>query len=452
MNKGHTPVGTTGIGSEADANPVNERLVFWAFLSLAIFQVILVAASWGHWPLVVALCVLCAVRGGINAAVLPWLQRKGLERLGVWVILSSNLLNSTATAVILQWNSLAWCNVLFQAVFLNGFRERETHSVLNRAGLCLFLAVSAVLAFRAGNPVSTIAPFCVIAWLLYIIGEERCQMLVSALDSSREKHGQLVRMQAQLVAQEKLSSLGLLAAGVAHEINNPMAFVTSNVRALARDLETLGQRPEELREYVEEVLPATLDGIRRVNAIVADLRRFAREDSGEPAAFDVNAEVNSALRLSQGELKGHCQVRVELGEVPPVVGQGRQIGQVLVNLIVNAAQAVSGKGGVVTVSTEAVPGEVLVRVRDNGVGMSAEVRDKLFQPFFTTKPVGEGTGLGLAVAYGIITAHGGRIEVESEPGQGTCFTVRLPSIPRLTAEAPTPSVNPPLGVRVTSPV
>jgi two-component system, NtrC family, sensor kinase len=451
MDKEHAPIGTTGTGSDADANPINQRLIFWAFMSLGIFQVILVADSWGHWDQVGALCALTAVRSCINAALPPWLERRGHTVLVAWVVLVTNLINSVLVSVVLHWNTLAWCNVLFQAVFLNGFREREQHSLLNRCGLVLFLAVSAVLAFSAGNTVPTIAPFCVVAWLLYIIGEERCQMLVSALDTSREKHRQLLRMQAQLVAQEKLSSLGLLAAGVAHEINNPMAFVTSNVRALSRDLETLAQRPEELREYVEEVLPATLDGIRRVNAIVADLRRFARDDPGEPTAFDVNAEVNTALRLAQGELKGRCEVRVVLGQLPPVVGQARQIGQVLVNLIVNAAQALPDKGGVVTVSTEAVPGEVLVRVRDNGVGMSAEVRDKLFQPFFTTKPVGQGTGLGLAVAYGIITGHGGRIEVESEPGQGSCFTVRLPSVPVLAPETPTPPVNPPLGLRVTSP-
>ncbi|WP_239014643.1 sensor histidine kinase [Archangium violaceum] len=122
------------------------------------------------------------------------------------------------------------------------------------------------------------------------------------------------------------------------------------------------------------------------------------------------------------------------------MGQARQIGQVLVNLIVNAAQALPARDGVVEVSTLSRSSEVLVRVRDNGVGMPAEVRDKLFQPFFTTKPVGEGTGLGLAVAYGIITGHGGRIEVESEPGRGSCFTVRLPvaaaEVPVVPASAP----------------
>ncbi|WP_052519185.1 sensor histidine kinase [Archangium violaceum] len=224
------------------------------------------------------------------------------------------------------------------------------------------LVVSGAQAFHAGCTFSTVVPFCIVSWLLYVIGEERCQLLLSSLEASRENHRQLQRMHARLVAQEKLSSLGMLAAGVAHEINNPMAFVTSNVHALSRDLRGLHQRPEELREYVEEVLPATLDGIRRVNAIVADLRRFARDDPGKPALFELNAEVCSALRLSQGELKGHCDVQVELGELPPLVGQARQIGQVLVNLIVNASQALPEKGGVVKVSTHAEPGAVLVRV------------------------------------------------------------------------------------------
>ncbi|WP_309894207.1 ATP-binding protein [Archangium sp.] len=451
MNMGQPPsVGMTGTNGEADVNPENQRLIFWAFLSLAIFQVILVVDSWGRWGLVGALCALNVVRAFINAGVPAWSDRSGHHKLGMALVLGGNLLISTVTSELLQWNALGWCNVLFQAVFINGFRERENHSV-QRLALVIFLVVSAAQAFHAGCTFSTVVPFCIVAWLLYVIGEERCQLLLSSLEASRENHRQLQRMQARLVAQEKLSSLGMLAAGVAHEINNPMAFVTSNVHALSRDLEGLHQRPQELREYVEEVLPATLDGIRRVNAIVADLRRFACDDPGKSTLFDLNAEVCSALRLSQGELKGRSDVQVELGELPPLVGQARQIGQVLVNLIVNAAQALPEKGGVVKVSTQARSGEVLVRVRDNGLGMSAEVRDKLFQPFFTTKPVGQGTGLGLAVAYGIITAHGGSIEVESEPGKGTCFTVRLPSVASLSPEAPTPVTRPPLGVRRISP-
>ncbi|HEX5752636.1 MAG TPA: ATP-binding protein [Archangium sp.] len=416
----------TGVGSEAHANPVNHRLILWAVLSSLIFQVILVASAWGQWVTVGVLCALFVARAGLNILLAHWMNRTKREVLGGWLIMGTNLLISTAMSEVLHWNLLAWFNVLFQAFFLSGFRERESHAAMHRSGLAVFLAVSAGLALRTGLEPSFIAMFCVMAVLFFCIGEARCQQLAAALDASRESHQRLLRMQAQLVAQEKLSSLGMLAAGIAHEINNPMAFVTSNIRSLSKDLAAQPQLPEELREYVDDVLPATLDGIRRVNAIVADLRRFARNDPEAPVEFDLNHEVSSAIRLSQGELKHRCGVELELGELPPLVGQPRQIGQVLVNLIVNAAQSLPSQGGVVKVSTSAGPDEVLVRVRDNGAGMSQETLGRLFQPFFTTKPVGEGTGLGLAVAYGIVTGHGGRIEAESEPGRGSCFTVRLP--------------------------
>ncbi|KFA90793.1 hypothetical protein Q664_26105 [Archangium violaceum Cb vi76] len=316
--------------------------------------------------------------------------------------------------------------MMLQAVMLNGGAPSREGLTVRRVGLGLHLAVSAGLGLREGVAPGTVGLFCLAACAFYGLGETRCLILIDALEASRESHRRLQRMQGQLVAHEKLSSLGLLAAGVAHEINNPMAFVTSNVRLLSRDLAAQRELPEELREYVDDVLPATLDGIRRVNAIVADLKRFARNDPEEPVEFDLNAEVSSALRLSQGERRGRCRMELELGALRPIVGQPRQIGQVVLNLLMNAVQAVQAREGVVKVSTREEPGEAVVEVRDNGVGMTKEVVGQLFQPFFTTKPVGEGTGLGLAVAYGIVTGHGGRIEVESEEGRGTCFTVRLP--------------------------
>ncbi|WNG40863.1 histidine kinase [Archangium violaceum] len=415
-----------GVERVALDDSMRRSLSLWAVLSMGLFEGILLSDAWGNWETVAALCALSILRSGVIMLGASWLKRPELRVLGTWLLLVGNLLISTAVSELLQWNLLAWLNVLFQVLFLNGLAESVGRSSMQRFGLGAYLTVSAVLALREGSELSTIGLFCLMSCVLYIAVEVRCRMLVSALEASRESHRQLQRMQAQLVAQEKLSSLGVLAAGVAHEINNPMAFVTSNVRLLAKDLEAQPHLPEVLREYVDDVLPATLEGIRRVNSIVADLRRFAHEDPGAPTPFDLNNELTLALRLAQSALQGRGELRVNLGELPIVVGQARQIGQVLVNLLVNAAQALPARDGVVEVSTHARPGEVLVRVRDNGVGMSAEVRDKLFQPFFTTKPVGEGTGLGLAVAYGIITGHGGRIEVESEPGRGSCFTVRLP--------------------------
>ncbi|MFY0562298.1 sensor histidine kinase [Archangium lansingense] len=415
-------------GPERDRNSggSSRGLALWSGITLVVAQVLLVVHAWGRWAAVGALCTLFALRFGLNTFIFSRAKRLGrMGRVETCVVLLGNMAASTAESQLMRWNLMGWLTVLLQAVFLNAFPSRDALTE-RRVGLGLYLAVSAGLGLRAGVEPGTVGLFCLAACAFYGLGEARCLLLSDALEASRESHRRLQRMQRELVTHEKLSSLGLLAAGVAHEINNPMAFVTSNVRSLSRDLAAQEELPEELREYVNDVLPATLDGIRRVNAIVADLKRFARNDPEEPVEFDLNAEVSSALRLSQGERRGRCQVELELGELPPVMGQPRQIGQVVLNLLVNAVQAVPGQGGVVKVRTRAEEEEVVVEVRDNGVGMSKEVLGQLFQPFFTTKPVGEGTGLGLAVAYGIITGHGGRIAVESELGRGTCFTVRLP--------------------------
>jgi signal transduction histidine kinase len=218
---------------------------------------------------------------------------------------------------------------------------------------------------------------------------------------------------------------------VAHEINNPMSFVTSNISLLLKDLKQQPGLPAPLKEYVDEVLPETLDGIKRVNAIVADLRRFARGDPDAHAEYDLNEEVRSALRIAHGQLR-HCRVEQQLGEVGKLVGRPRQIVQVLVNMLVNAGQA-TAEGGRVLISTHQEGDGARVEIRDTGPGLSPEARRHLFQPFFTTKPHGSGMGLGLAVAHGIVTGHGGRIEVDSEPGQGACFRVHLPHTPPLPA-------------------
>jgi signal transduction histidine kinase len=278
--------------------------------------------------------------------------------------------------------------------------------------------------------------FSALGAFVYLMSEKRDMLLRATLQqviAQREEleraHQELQQLHQRALAQEKLSSLGMLAAGMAHEINNPMSFVTSNVHTMLRQLQERPALPEDLKEYVDEVLPETLDGVKRVNAIVADLRRFARGDPGSHAEYELDSEVRTALRLSHGKL-GHCRVELNLGSVGTLVGRPQQIVQVLVNLLVNAGQA-TPPGGHVRISTHAEGEQVRVVVRDTGVGMSEETKSHLFQPFFTTKPVGEGTGLGLAVVHGIVTAHGGHIEVESPPGQGTCFTLHLPRHPPL---------------------
>jgi signal transduction histidine kinase len=273
----------------------------------------------------------------------------------------------------------------------------------------------------------------------YLVSEKRLTLLRESLEQTlrqrealEKAHQELQQLHQRAIEQERLSSLGLMAASVAHEINNPMSFVTSNIGSMLEELREGRDLPELVKEYVEDLLPATLDGARRVNSIVSDLRRFSRGGFEEHVDYDFDEEVRMALRIARVQL-GHVKVEQALGEVGRVVGRPRQFVQVLVNLLVNAGQA-TAPGGVVSLITRRQGERVRVEVRDTGTGMSEETKQHLFEPFFTTKPPGLGTGLGLSVVHGIIKSHGGRIEVASELGKGTCFILDLPRVPPLPAE------------------
>jgi signal transduction histidine kinase len=275
-----------------------------------------------------------------------------------------------------------------------------------------------------------------------------------------ERNRALREAQAALYQSEKLASLGQLAAGVAHEINNPLAYVLNNLAVLRRDVlaamdlleaylgghhhlaaadpalaADLARRQEEadlpyLRENMGPLFDKTLAGLHRVRGIVTNLRDFARLDEAEFKEVDLNAAIVSTLEILTHEVKTKSlAVRVCSQELPPVLGHPGKLNQVLLNLLVNAAQACA-PGGHVTVRTTAEAGTaVVVEVEDDGCGIRPEHLPRLFEPFFTTKPVGQGTGLGLSVSYAIIRDHGGTIAVESTVGRGTTFRVRLPLRP-----------------------
>ena len=272
-------------------------------------------------------------------------------------------------------------------------------------------------------------------------------------------NAQLKENQAQLLQSEKMASLGQLAAGVAHEINNPVGFVTSNLSTLTEYTtvflrlldahETLTQhlspdqnlayhdvlhciaairREEDLdfiREDLDTLLTESLSGLHRVKEIVQGLKSFARLDEAEMQIADINEGIEATLKVVWNELKYKCEVKKHLQPLPPIRCYPGQLNQVFMNLLVNAAHAIEQRGEI-RIETEACDEAVVVRIRDTGVGIAQEHLSKLFNPFFTTKPVGEGTGLGLSVSYGIVRKHGGRIEVESEVGRGTTFTIYLP--------------------------
>jgi two-component system NtrC family sensor kinase len=276
--------------------------------------------------------------------------------------------------------------------------------------------------------------------------------------SEREAHQALKAAQSRMVETEKLASLGQLVAGVAHEINNPLAFVSNNVAVLERDLRdiitliglfrqlerkddpaqvVLSGQIDMVSEQLDVVytldnmprlIERTREGLRRIERIVKDLRLFARVDEGEWNEVDLNPGIESSVNMVQGYArKKSVRLVSELEPVPPLRCRGARIHQVVVNLLMNGIDA-CGADDTVTIRTRAeAAGEgVRIEVTDTGCGMEPAIRERIFDPFFTTKAIGEGTGLGLSISYGIVQEHHGDIDVQSTPGSGSCFTIRLP--------------------------
>jgi PAS domain S-box-containing protein len=240
-------------------------------------------------------------------------------------------------------------------------------------------------------------------------------------------------LQARLAVADRMASLGTMAAGVAHEINNPLSYVVGNL-AFAREALSAGAgTPPEALTQARQALDEANEGAARVRQIVGDLRALSRpgEDRREPV--DVGAAVRSALNVAAGVLRPCAAVRLELAPVPPVLGDPARLGQVFLNLLVNAGQAI-GEGrpdqNTITLSTAIeLDGRVRVEVADTGPGIPEDVRPRIFAPFFTTKPSGQGTGLGLAICQQTVAAMGGEIEVRSRPGEGATFALLLPPAP-----------------------
>ena len=287
------------------------------------------------------------------------------------------------------------------------------------------------------------------------------QALEEAIASERQALETLKLAQSRLVQSEKLASLGQLVAGVAHEINNPLAFVTNNIVVLQRDFgslqailklfqasqakfaaacpEAAGQI-DAISERIDlaytldnlaETLKRSREGLKRIQQIVLDLRDFSRQETvGElQECVDINAGINSTINIVRGRARGRgVELIAELSDLPGITCCPTKINQVVLNLVANAIDA-CGEGGLVKVVSRPALGGIEVQVTDNGAGIDPAVKDKIFDPFFTTKPQGQGTGLGLSISHGIVADHGGTITVQSEPGHGATFTLRLPAAP-----------------------
>jgi signal transduction histidine kinase len=249
----------------------------------------------------------------------------------------------------------------------------------------------------------------------------------------RERTRALAEANVRLLQAQKLEALGQMSAGLAHEVNNPLSYVLSNLRHIQQRLEESGGAA--LASDLKEACRDAVTGAERIARIVQDVRLFARKEEPEREPVDVRAVVEQSLAMAGHALGPGIQVIRDFQEVPLVRGSEHGLGQVFLNLIVNAAQALgrTATAPCIHVGTRREGEQVVVEVRDNGCGIAPEHMSRLFEPFFTTKPVGTGTGLGLSICHGIVTRLGGDITVDSAPGQGTTFRVLLP-VPSTEAE------------------
>ena len=347
-------------------------------------------------------------------------------------------------------------------------RTRTTHSAMCWPLRVQERTIGAVAVNRAaGRPRYTVTDLdhgqALVSLLALVISNhhmhvERESRIVElqTLNATMQRMNELLEdAQNQVIQAEKLASIGQISAGVAHEINNPVAFVLSNLGSLESyvaqicellsayveaertlsPLPTALERARSLRQSkdfdflrgdIVELLAESRDGLMRVKRIVQDLRDFSRGGADESwQTVDLHAALDSTINIVRNEIKYKASIVRSYGDLPEVECLPSRLNQVFLNMLVNAGHAIE-QNGTITIATGASAGEVWIRFSDTGCGIAAEHLNRIFEPFFTTKPVGQGTGLGLSVSYAIIRKHGGRIDVESQVGRGTRFTIVLP--------------------------
>lgn len=392
-----------------------------------------------------------------------------LERLDQQLRFTQEIINAIATPVFYKdrGGHYIGCNRAFEQFFgmpqhelinrsirgIHPMQPRELHEKMDRECLvanqpCRYEARLVDAEGREFDVIITKAP--------YLADKGKAGGIVGTftdITERKQNERMLQQMQGQIVQQEKMASIGQLAAGVAHEINNPMGFITSNLTSLGKYADrldvyiaalqqSLGSCPthpdtaeiDALRQKlkvdyiisdVRELVNESLDGANRVRRIVQDLKSFSRVDQAECCRTNLNEALETTINIAWNELKYIATMERDFGEVPDIVCYPQQLNQVFLNLLVNAAQAMEKQGNII-VRTWLENEMVLVSVADSGKGMPESVRSLIFEPFFTTKEAGKGTGLGLSISADIIRKHGGEISVASEVGAGTTFTVKLP--------------------------
>lgn len=302
----------------------------------------------------------------------------------------------------------------------------------------------------------------------YFDFEEEKMLLERSIDISSREYQESIeathKLQSQLIQNEKMAGIGQLSAGIAHEINNPLGFVQSNLETLNKymnkmkdmyqlnnqaivnaekyEIEELRNEFHKLNEFMKtnkmnyicddlsDIMSETSEGLSRISKIVNSLLGFSRQYfEGSVVEYDLNKGIKDTLTIANNQIKYHAKVVEKLGDIPIIKAYSGEVNQVILNLIVNAAYAIKSKGnqGIITVHTYLDNNYVCCEISDDGIGIPESVIKKIFEPFFTTKPVGSGTGLGLSISYDIIVnKHHGEIIVDSTPLEGTSFIIKLP--------------------------
>lgn len=307
--------------------------------------------------------------------------------------------------------------------------------------------------FTTGQPanieVMGQVPGAPVAWYSLHLGPIRTDGVITGAVAVARDITQKKQTEAQLIVSDRMASVGTLAAGVAHEINNPLAAVMANLELVQQDLAEISGRIG--RRDLYEMLNDARDAADRVKRIVRDLKIFSRAEEARVGPVDLRRVIESTLRMAWNEIRHRARLVKDYGEVPLVDGNESRLGQVFLNLIVNAAQAIpegQAERNQIRITTRLEPeGMVGVAITDTGSGMSEEIRARLFTPFFTTKPIGVGTGLGLSICQRIVADAGGEIRVASELGKGSTFTVLLPPSPLELRPIAEPSLPPPATAR-----
>jgi signal transduction histidine kinase len=426
--------GTAIVLRRADASPAESRQSPWVGTSIAV-PLLIGSTTDGLFPL---LGIYTPRLGVLSFAVFGALVTWGIRRFGYSLVapgsFASRMLHAMPEGVALVTPE---GRIRFANPSLGALLTLPVVDLLERP----------VTSFLLGHDLSA---ECELRELECEIETGEGSRLPVALSTSplRDKQGTLIglvlvmrdlrevaNLRSRLLTSARLAAVGELAAGIAHEINNPLAYIGSNLRSLREHWGKLADAWRSGKERVDwaelfdegaEMLEESLEGVERAAAIVRDVRGFSHGGSGEQERLDANELLERALRVAEPHLRHRVRVEREYAELAPVEGARREIEQVLLNLIINAAQAIEGTG-TLRLRTAQVDAEVEIAVADTGCGIDPELLSRIFDPFFTTKPVGVGTGLGLSISYEIVRRHGGRIDVSSEPGRGTEVRVRLPA-------------------------